>query len=112
MYYSNPEGVSVHDGFPNPATDTSLQKLDLNQLLIWHNVSTFMLRINGSEWQEAGIFDKDIALVDRALKPRSVDLVLWQHEDNLAISRYSSLKKVNQIWGVVTAVIHQYRSKA
>ena len=111
MYYENPDGVSVHDGFPNPATDSSLQAIDLNSLLIWHTASTFMMRISGNQWQEVGIFDQDIAIIDRALGPKPVDLIVWMQDDIFAISHLSSLKEGSEVWGTVTAIIHQYRSK-
>lgn len=102
-------GVSVHSGFPNPATDTSLQSLDLNRLLVANSASTFMMRIKGNEWTNEGIFAGDIALVDRALAARKNDLVIWWHDDEFAISRLNRTPGNSVIWGVVTAVIHQYR---
>jgi SOS-response transcriptional repressor LexA len=111
MYYENPDGVSVHTGFPNPAADSSLQGIDLNNLLIWHSASTFLMQIRGNQWQEIGIFDQDIAIIDRALKPRPIDPVVWQHEGEFAISNYSSLKEGYRVFGTVTSIIHRYRSK-
>ncbi len=112
MYYENPEGVSVHDGFPNPATDSSLQSLDFNSLLVWHSASTFIMRITGNQWQSIGIFAGDIAVVDRALKFKPADFIVWQYEDSFIISNFGDLKEGGEVWGVVTAVIHVYRGKA
>ncbi len=112
MYYENPDGVSVHDGFPNPATDTSLQALDFNSLLIWHSASTYMMRVSGNQWQAVGIFEGDIAVVDRALKPKPIDYIVWQYEDSLMVSNFSGLKEGGTVWGVVTAIIHIYRGKS
>jgi DNA polymerase V len=108
-----PEGVSVHTGFPNPATDKSLHTLDFNQLLIQHTVSTFMFRIEGNEWEGAGVFENDIAVVDRALDPRKNDVVLWWNEraGEFAISTYTTMPKEALLWGVVTATIHQFRTQ-
>lgn len=105
------EGVSVHTGFPNPATDQSLHTLDFNQLLIEHTASTYMFRVRGNEWEGAGVFDNDIAVVDRALDPKKNDVVLWWDEaaGEFAISRYSAAPKEGSCWGVVTATIHQFR---
>ena len=105
---TNP-GVSVHGGFPNPSTDASLQGLDLNRLLVNNGASTFMMRIKGNEWADQGIFAGDIALVDRAIAPGKNDLVIWWHEDNFAVSAMNRTPKSSVAWGVVTAVIHQYR---
>lgn len=111
MYYSNPEGVSVHDGFPNPATDSSLQSLDLNALLIRHSLSTYLMRIEGNEWSRLGIFAGDIAIIDRALGAKPNDPVVWIHEDVFAISPKHKLPEGAETWGVVTSVIHQFRGK-
>lgn len=109
MYYENPDGVSVHDGFPNPATDTSLQGLDLNKLLIKNGVSTYFMRISGDEWQRVGIFDGDVAVIDRAVAPRQNDLVIWHQGGDFIISPRHTLPIGTELWGVVTATIHLYR---
>jgi DNA polymerase V len=106
----NVDGVSVHGGFPNPAADTRLRSLDLNQLLISHSISTFLMHIEGNDWQDAGIYSGDIAIVDKALRPKSNDLVTWWHNDTFAISHYHTVPKAAHVWGVVTSVVHQYRS--
>lgn len=105
------DGVSVHAGFPNPAIDRREQDgsliLDINQLLIKHPSSTYLFRISGHHWVDQGVFDGDVAVVDRALTPRDTDLVIdWQ--DGFRIERYGQHMRREDIWGVVTAVIHQY----
>lgn len=103
--------VSIHAGFPNPATDKSLGSLDLNRLLIQHSASTFMFRIHGNEWEEAGVYDGDIAIVDRALDPRNTDIVLWWNDTDgeFSVSKYTAMPKDARLWGVLTATIHQFR---
>jgi len=105
------DGVSIHSGFPNPAADTSLHGLDLNKLLIQHAPSTFLFRIRGNEWQDSGIFDGDVALVDRALDPHANDIVLWWDEGRgeFALSRHHRMPADAACRGVVTATIHQLR---
>lgn len=109
MYFEQPEGVAVHHGFPNPASDISLQSLDLNQLLIKNSSSTFFLRIEGSEWTSSGIFDGDIVIVDRAISPKPNDLAIWQETDRFVISPLHKVPKNRPVWGTVTAAIHQYK---
>lgn len=111
MYYENPHGVSVHSGFPNAAADTSVQPLDINKLLIKNRISTYLMRIAGNQWQEVGIFDGDIAVIDRALAPQANDLVIWVHDDAFAISSRRAVTEGREVWGVVTAIIHQYRER-
>jgi hypothetical protein len=111
MNYENPDGVSVHDGFPNPATDSSLQLLDLNQLLIRHRISTYFMRIAGSDWRELGVFSGDIAIIDRALKPKNNDLVIWWEGESFRLSPKHAVPLDTPTWGVVTSTIHQFREK-
>lgn len=109
-----PEGVSVHTGFPNPAADKSLQTLDFNKLLVRHGTSTYMFRVRGNEWEGVGVFDNDIAIVDRALDPRKDDVVIWWNDarGEFAISHCHAKPKAASCWGVVTATIHEFRKQA
>ncbi|MBA3758141.1 hypothetical protein H0X10_00720 [Candidatus Saccharibacteria bacterium] len=104
-------GVSEHAGFPNPATDRSLQNLDINILLIRHSASTYLMRIAGNEWRVLGIFNKDIVIVDRALGARANDLVVWWQGENFVISHQNQVPQETETWGVVSATIHQFREK-
>jgi SOS-response transcriptional repressor LexA len=106
-----PDGVSIHTGFPNPAIDKSLHGLDLNQLLVHHAASTYMFRVRGNAWEDSGVFDGDIAIVDRALDPRGSDVVLfWDGvRGEFVIATYSEMPAEATLWGVVTATIHEFR---
>jgi hypothetical protein len=106
------EGISVHEGFPNPATDTSLQALDINKLLVRHQVSTYYMRIDGSDWQEQGIFCGDLAIIDRALKPRHNDLVVWWEGESFNISPRHQVPLDVSIWGIVIHTIHSFRQES
>jgi DNA polymerase V len=108
------DGVSVHSGFPNPAADgagdQSLRlSLDLNQLLIKRPASTYLFRIAGHAQADEGIFDGDVAVVDRALNPQDSDLVVAWLPGGSVIARKRRLEPGAPVWGVVTAVIHNYR---
>lgn len=110
-YYENPSGVSVHRGFPNPATDASIQGLDLNKALIENGASTYAMRLDGNEWQSLGMFAGDILLIDRALVPKPTDLVIWWLDGSFALSPRHQLPEEAEAWGVVTTAIHQYRRR-
>lgn len=105
------QGVSVHPGFPNPAADTRLHGLDLNQLLVRHPTSTFLFRIRGEQGITQGIFDGDIAIVDRLAAPHANALVLWHDGQRFNLSRPGRIQSGGAVWGTVTAVIHQYGAK-
>ncbi len=107
-------GISVHSGFPNAATDRSLDSLDLHQLLVPRPNSMFLFRVRGNDWDEVGIFDGDIAVIDRALTGRVGDVIVWWNDrtGQFAVSQHQKLLADTTIWGVVTTVIHQFRRQA
>lgn len=107
------DAISIHSGFPNPATErlshAQALTLDINQLLIDSPSSTYLFRLSGHQWEAEGIFDGDIAVVDRALSARRRDLVISWQEDGFGVCRAADLRHDNQWWGIITAIIHQYR---
>jgi hypothetical protein len=105
------DGVSIHAGFPNPAADTSRRSLDLNQLLIQRSASTYFFRVRGNAWEDNGIFDGDIAIIDRAIDIRKTDTVVWWNKDSteFSISTRNKVPADITVWGVVTATIRQLR---
>lgn len=107
------DGVSVHAGFPNPALDRRSQagplSLDINQLLIRRPASTYLFRVSGHLWADQGIFDGDIAVIDRALQAHTNDLIIAWRMSGSIICKQHQLRPDDRPWGVVTAVIHQYR---
>ena len=107
----NLEGVSVHGGFPNPAAESPLENPDFNKLLIRHPAATYCMRISGTAWEDRGVFDGDIAVIDRAIGARPTDLIIWWEEDSFVIDKRLQLPPESQIWGVVKAIIHSYRQE-
>jgi len=112
MYYEKPSGVSVHDGFPNPATDASMQGVDLNKLLIKNGISTYLMRVGGNDWQAVGIFADDVVIIDRALGSRKNDLVVWVKDNEFALSARHAMADGAEVWGVVTAAIHRFGDRS
>ncbi len=88
----------MHDGFPNPAADSSLQPLDLNQLLIKNPIATYFVRVAGN-----------ILIVDRSLTPKPNDRVVWAHQDQISTSSLKRMPVEAELWGIVTAQIIQHR---
>jgi SOS-response transcriptional repressor LexA len=100
--------VAVHTGFPNPAAERSGTPLSLDKLLVRHPSSTYFFRIRGHSWHRWGVFDGDIAIIDRALTPRDGDLaVWWQETGEFALGRFEHAARQNT-WGSITAIIHPY----
>ena len=61
---------------PSPAEDFTVKRIDLTQELVTHPQATFLLRVSGDSMRDAGIFDGDMLVVDKALKPRHGQVVV------------------------------------
>lgn len=104
--------VTVHAGFPNAGAErTKDQCLSLDKLLVPRPHSTYFFRVRGHSWHREGIFDGDIAVIDKALTPKRGETVVWWTEvGELKISKWDEARhSTSQIWGVVTSTIHQLR---
>ena len=120
----------VTAGFPSPAEDHAVQRIDLMAQLIKHPQATFLLRVCGESMKDAGIFDNDVVLVDRAITPRSGHVViamvdgefvcktLWQRAGRMKLKAANvTFPDINpadgqtvEIWGVVVAAVKQFRA--
>lgn len=119
----------VPAGFPSPADDHAVTRLDLMAQLIKHPQATFMLRVRGDSMKDAGILDGSVVLVDKAIQPRNGHVVV-ACIDNEYLCKYFvqragrvRLKAANntypdiipkdgqtlEIWGVVVASILQHK---
>jgi DNA polymerase V len=119
---------TVQAGFPSPAEDLGAQRIDLAQLLIKHSQATYFLRASGNSMTEAGIFDGDILVIDRAIKPRNTHIVVAIVDGEFTVKQLyqragrMKLKAANptypditpkegqtiEVWGVVTSSIKQF----
>src|SRR5690348_3204865 len=102
-------GVSIHSGFPNAGTDTSLTALDITKLLVRNASATFFMRVDGESAVEQGIYSGDVIVVDRSLHPNPSDRLIWWDGEGFAVQRLNRLPEGAEWWGVVTSVIHQFR---
>ncbi len=118
---------SVAAGFASPADDHLEAELDLNEYLIAHPSETFFVRAKGDSMQQAGIFDKDLLIVDRSLTPKDNDIVIAAVAGQLTVKRlvvklgkpwlYPAnpnykpipIKEGSElhVWGVVVHAIHK-----
>jgi DNA polymerase V len=119
---------SVRAGFLSPAEDLGEQHIDLARVLISHPHATYLVRARGDSMTEAGIFDNDILVVNRALKPRHQHIVVAVVDGEFTVktlyqrSGRIRLRAANpafadivpqdgqtlEIWGVVTSAIKQF----
>lgn len=63
------DAVKLSAGFPSPAGDYEESQLDINEYLVRNPVSTFFFPVKGDSMEGAEIFDGDILVVDRSVKP-------------------------------------------
>jgi len=120
--------ATVRAGFPSPAEDFAVNRLDLTQLLITHPQATFLLRVAGASMREAGIDDGDTLVVDRAIKPRHGHIVVAVVDGEFTVKQLHQragrlrLKAANptfpdiepkdgqtvEVWGVVSSCIKRF----
>ena len=72
-------------GFPYPADEFAVSRQDLNELVVTHPAATFMWRVSGQSMIEAGIFDGDVIVVNRALTPAHRDIVVAQVDGEFTV---------------------------
>ncbi len=112
-------------GFGAAADDYMERGIDLNEQLIRNKPATFFMRVSGSSMINAGIFDGDIVIVDRSIKPANGKIVIAVIDGEMLIRRYErTINKLRlipetpklatidvsefmdfKIWGVVICVI-------
>jgi DNA polymerase V len=115
-------------GFPSPAEDLGASRIDLTALLVTHAQATYFLKASGHSMVEAGIFDGDIMVVDKAIKPRHGHIVVAIVDGDFTVKRlYQRAGRVKlraanvtfpeivpkdgqtiEVWGVVTATIKRF----
>lgn len=120
--------LSVAAGFPSPAEDHQVERIELMAQLVKHPQATFYVRIQGDSMRDAGILDGSVVLVDKAIKPRHGQIVIAVVDGDFTCKRLYQrgtsvrLKAENpaypdivpkeaqtlEVWGVVVATIHQH----
>ena len=100
--------VSTQTGFPSPATHYLEPSIDLNKELIYYKDATFYVRVSGDGWSEFSILDKDVLIIDKALRPKPGNLVLIVQQGMFKVMRFSIKNHGRSfiVWGTITYVIH------
>jgi DNA polymerase V len=119
---------AVPAGFPSPADDYVQQRLSLDEHLIQHRESTFLMRVAGESMRGFGIFDGDLLVVDRSLPATDNCVVIATVDGEFTVKKlvhtsegkvlrashpdyHDILIKPEQdfsIWGVVTWNVHKH----
>lgn len=68
-------GDKVCAGFPSPAEDFAVNRIDLTQELVTHPQATFLIRVSGDSMHEAGIFDGDMLVVNKGALQKTEKIV-------------------------------------
>jgi SOS regulatory protein LexA len=68
--------ASIAAGFPSPAEDHQVERIDLMQQLVKHPQATFYIRVRGESMRDAGILDGDMALIQRNDVANTGDIVV------------------------------------
>ena len=126
------ERASVVAGFPSPADDYMHETLDFNRDYIKHPEASFYGEVEGDSMKDAGIFDGDRVIIDRAVEPHDGSIVLaWMGSDGFTMKYldlthkkdgYIELRPANpayptfrieagdnfEVWGVVIHLIRTF----
>lgn len=118
----------VPAGFPSPAADHIEQHISLDEVLNIRAPHVYLVTIIGDSMQGAGIFEGDLAIVDRAIEPisghivvallnnepvckrlgrRGQDLILLSENPKFP-ARYLMEGDELSIWGVITSTVRSH----
>jgi len=112
-------------GFPSPAKDYLEDRINLNDVLVKHPLSTFYLRCEGDSMVEAFIPPRAMLIVDRSINPTDGSIIVAVLNGEFLVRRYRPLLegcilepandkykdiKISQeidftVWGTVTGII-------
>ena len=83
-------------GFGAAADDYMERGIDLNEQLIRNKPATFFMRVSGNSMINACIYDGDIVIVDRSLKPQNGKIVIAVIDGEMLIRRYE--RTIIRLW--------------
>ena len=116
-------------GFPSPAADHRVVRLDLHAELVQHEEATMLVRVKGESMRDAGIMDGNLLVVDKSLSAQHGDIVVAVLDDEFTVKQlyrrdgvvkllpahpdYPEIVPAEgqelRIWGVVTSTIRRFR---
>ena len=90
----------VAAGFPSPAADYLVDRIDLNHYLMPRPAASFLVWVSGDSMKEAGILDGDLLVVDRSVTPASGMVVVAILDGGLVLKR---LERRGKDWWLASA---------
>jgi DNA polymerase V len=116
-------------GFPSPAADDRVARIDLNAELVRHEEATVLVRVKGDSMRDEGILDGNVLLVDKSLSAQHGDIVVAVLDGEFTVKLlyrkdgqvkllpanpdYPEIVPAEgqelRIWGVVISTIRQFR---
>ena len=125
--------AEVAAGFPIITDDYSHERLDFNRDYIKHPEASFYADVEGDSMRDAGIFDGDKVIIDRAVEPHDGSIVIAWWIDGFTMKYldlthrndgYIELRPANpdfpvfrvdnpeqfQVWGVVVHLIRTFEN--
>lgn len=120
--------AQVPAGFPSPAQDHLERQLSLDELLELRAPHTYLVRASGHSMRDAGIFDGDILVVDRAQTARSGAVIIAALNGEVLVKQLHQTANLIQlvaahpdyparticeaddfqVWGVVRYSLHRH----
>lgn len=121
---------AVRAGFPSMAAELGAKRIDLTAVLVTHPQATYLWRVAGDSMEAAGIYDGDLAVVNRALEARHGNIVVAGVDYDYTIKfleqrgsgrirlvaanpTYPPIvprsEQTVDLWGVVTASIKRFK---
>lgn len=118
----------VPAGFPSPAADHIEQHISLDEVLNIRAPHVYLIAITGESMQGAGIFEGDLAVVDRSIEPihghivvallnndpickrlckRGSEVILLSENPKYP-ARYILEGDELSIWGVITSTVRSH----
>lgn len=93
-------------GFSSPATHYNEPRIDLNVALVDNASATFFIRISDDAFQNFGILEKDVLIIDKSLVPKNNQLVLAIEDSTFCVVRIGENEHDEiQVWGVITYIV-------
>jgi SOS-response transcriptional repressor LexA len=115
---------SVQAGLPNPANDRPREAVTLENFLIQKPSQTVLLRVKGDSMKEAGIYEGDLAVVERRYTANVGDVVVANLDTEFTLkyldkdrhghflrpanAEFEAIRDGFEIFGVMVGLVRKY----